>query len=113
MIACQAEHADKFLGLISKDFILRFKEELKEVFGYERFDWDDEDIWINLGSTCGWGNAFNKTCWYLDVPDLKQYYDALDWFDSDNFDGDVSDLAVKYGVIRPMTIVNNDERAVW
>ena len=107
MVACKADRAEEFIGKISMDFILKFKEALKKLFGSDTFDWSDEEVWINLGSTIGWGGAFSETCDEFGMQDLKEYYKELEWYDSDVFDGDISDLAVKYGVIRPMEAAND------
>jgi hypothetical protein len=112
MIACKADRAAEFLGMITKEFLLKFKENLGSNFGYGVFDFDDEEIWINLGSTMGWGHSFIQTCLEMNLPALHEYYNALEWFDSDVFDGDISDLAIEYGIIRPMSVSNNDETEV-
>ena len=108
MILCEADRAEEFINTISMDFMLRFKEALVESFASNDLDFEDEEVWINVGSTVGWGNAFDRTCDELDMQGLKQYYKKLEWFDSDVFDGDVADLAVKYGIVRPLVLTSED-----
>lgn len=118
MIACQAIQAEEFLGMITKEFLIKFKKNIVSNFKACRFhpcdthDFDNEETWINLGGTIGWDNAFAQTCREMNLPDLREYYNALTWFDSDTFDGDISDLAIEYGVIKSMPVMKDDETEV-
>ena len=44
-----------------------------------------------MGGTAGWYKAFNRSCRLLNLPWLKEYYDGLEWYDSDLFDGEIAD----------------------
>ena len=100
---CTDIDAKRYLALATKEFLETFKENLISTFGHrDVFDFNDEECWVELGGTIGYVNAFTKTCTQFDLENLSDYYDALPWFESDAFDADVSDLAVKFGVIEPM-----------
>ena len=102
MIACKADRAAEFLAMIDKEFLLKLRDGIGVRFGDGGIDLDDEETWINIGGTMGWDYAFSQACAATNLPTLYEYYNALDWFDSDMFDGDVSDLAIEHGIIRPM-----------
>lgn len=44
-----------------------------------------------MGGTVGWNKAFARACAVLNLPWLKEYYDDLEWYDSDLFDGEIAD----------------------
>lgn len=44
-----------------------------------------------MGGTAGWQKAFKRACALLDLPWLQEYYDNLEWYDSDLFDGEIAD----------------------
>ena len=44
-----------------------------------------------MGGTAGWYKAFKRSCRLLNLPWLKEYYDDLEWYDSDLFDGEIAD----------------------
>ena len=101
---CEEQNAQTFLSLISKEFLLLFKENLIQAFGFnDTIDFNSDETWCNVGGTIGWGNAFTKTCNEFKLDELLSYYDHLDWYDSDNFDADVGDIAVQYGLILPIS----------
>lgn len=101
---CQDKDAERYLALITNEFLESFKANLSSAFGHnDVFDFNDEECWVEHGGTVGYVNAFTKTCVAHDLCDLSDYYDVLPWFESDAFDADVSDLAVKFGVIEPMS----------
>ena len=101
---CQDSDAKRYLALVTKEFLETFKENLISTFGHrDVFDFNDEECWIEYGGTVGYVNSFTKTCAQLDLESLSDYYDVLPWFESDAFDADVSDLAVKFDVIEPMS----------
>lgn len=42
-------------------------------------------------STSGWNQAFFATCQKLNFMEVYNYYDSLDWYDSDKFDGEIEE----------------------
>lgn len=65
---------------------------LSEFKKISRNDFKKEDIINNIISTFGYYNAlkkaFNKYPW---SKEFFKWYDALEWYDSDNFDGMIAD----------------------
>lgn len=92
--------------MITKSFLQTLKYELKIVFSknlvIEDFLFNNEEDWINLSSTGGWGTAFRDAAKLHKLEDLVLYYNSLPWYDSDMFDSDIIDLALLYNVIDPM-----------
>ena len=68
-----------------------FLGELVGVFGIDILDVDDEGMHnINYyDSTCGWVMAFRMTCYKLDMMWLREWHDAMDLMESDDFDGEL------------------------
>jgi len=66
--------------------------ELKRVFGDDvtGFDiyCDCPAVW-DYESTCGWNEALRETCTRLNLKDVWEYYDGLECYDSDRFDGEI------------------------
>lgn len=51
---------------------------------------EDYDYYYDLhNSTSGWGMAFKMTCYKLDMMWLVDYWNTLEWYDSDIFDGEI------------------------
>lgn len=61
-------------------------EDTEEEFSYYDFD----------SGTGGWHAAFKATCEKLDLLWLLNYYDALEWYDSDVFDSIIEDRIVTH-----------------
>lgn len=53
----------------------------------------------HLEGTYGWYEAFKKMCVNYGLEDILAYYDKLEWYDSDLFDGELGDLLVEYGLV--------------
>ena len=47
-----------------------------------------------FSSTAGWVAAFTMTCKKLDMKNVLEYYNSLDWYDSDQFDGVIEDRVI-------------------
>ena len=47
------------------------------------------------GGTSGWAEALKQTCKKLSMMWLWEYYCGLEWFDSDLFDGEISDYVIE------------------
>lgn len=82
----------------AKDNMAYFLKELESVFNYGHplTYWEDT---VYMESTGGWYEAFKKMCINYGLEDILAYYNNLEWYDSDRFDADLSDLLVEYGLI--------------
>lgn len=93
------EHIKKFdeiFSNISDYFYPAFVGELVAVFGVNvlKTSDDGESPLFYISGTSGWNAALRMTCKKLDLSDLWDWYDKLEWYDSDDFDGELVDLLV-------------------
>ena len=91
---------ERFLQTLKANLIAVFQKNSQ--LNMEPVDFDGEALWIDLGGTVGYGLAFTMACNSLGLDDLRQYYASLEWDESDHFDGEILDLAIKLGVVTPM-----------
>lgn len=80
----------EYRAMITPEVLTRFKDELERVFK-RPCDWS---AWLYEGGTFGWHKAFKAAA----PEELYAYYDALEWYDGDLFDGEIHDLAIEYGI---------------
>lgn len=87
---------DEIKNKIPKYFPAAFAGELCSTFGPKVFEKDEDNIYnlSYLGGTAGWAEALKMTCKKLGLDWLWKYYNSLDWFDSDLFDGEVEDMII-------------------
>lgn len=82
----------EILVKFSDDFWKVLADELTKVFSNDIFD-KYEDIGtrqiVFLTSTIGWAKAFMKTCRDFKLIDVLEYYNELEWYDSDTFDDEI------------------------
>lgn len=83
----------------TKDFMTYFLARLAIVFDLEEPMLCVEYL-LNLESTVGWGKSFKYACQKYNLEYVWVYYDKLEWYDSDLFDGELGDLLVDYGLIK-------------
>lgn len=91
---------EKYKELFTKEVLKRLSANINAAFGQ---DVNDAYWWFWLGGTNGWNKALMTTL-RTQLPhdvydDLADYYDKLEWYDSDMFDSEVVELAVSLGVI--------------
>lgn len=53
---------------------------------------EQEDVICAVDSTMGWAKALKETCSELNIYDVYEYWNSLDWDKSDILDGDISEL---------------------
>lgn len=85
---------------IDYEFCETFMKELHKIWGISLNDFNWESIGYCEG-TGGWYEAFASTCRLLNKGDILLYYNNLEWFDSDLFDDELSNLLVVYKLILP------------
>lgn len=74
---------------------------------------DEKTTYIDFhGGTMGWAAAFKMACKKLDMQWLYDYYDALEWWESDHFDGEIIDL-LKYKFIDADTPQHPSSYYLW
>ena len=94
---------EKKKKLITKEFADEFIRQLILVFGGDGSqslaDWFKESG-AHITGTRGWGTALKKTAETLGCPELYEYYNQLEWYDSDEFDGKLYDIVCGYEIAR-------------
>ena len=90
----------------TKERVLYFFCELIDIFNIPRHPtyWRDT---VLMESTAGWCQAFKKMCINYGLEDILYYYNALEWYDSDVFDGEFGELLLGYG------LVEEGEQDIW
>ena len=80
--------------LLADSFFLRLASNLDKIFqnGWAFPDEYDCDIFCDVGGTVGWGNALSITLRAYGLEDCLDYYEHLDWYESDELDAEVIDL---------------------
>lgn len=83
---------------IPKYFSQAFAGELLGVFGPDIAIKDEDDVYglCFLGGTVGWHEAFKATCDKLAMQWLYDYYEALEWYESDKFDGEMEAAIIEF-----------------
>lgn len=85
--------------LITHDFLKELRNQLIRIHEYWSIDtFAEEGISTNTG-TGGWFAAFGKACILTNSDELFKYYRTLPWYDSDLFDGEITDLLIENHLI--------------
>lgn len=88
---------EEVLMKIPSHFWPAFAGELISIFGLSIFEKETENGYglFYVSSTVGWNAALRMTCNKLNMKWLSDYYDKLEWWESDMFDGEFEDLLIK------------------
>lgn len=91
---------ENYLKIMDTKFCTAFIKELHVIFGIslEDFNWDSVGY---CEGTAGWYVAFTNTCRKLQLDELFLYYRSLPWYDSDNFDAQLSEKLVTENLLLP------------
>lgn len=91
-------------SLIDIEFLNLFNKNICEVFGYDSLD----DYVANVqGGTGGWYTALKNTCFELKKLEILGYWEKLEWYDSDYFDGELADMMLENGIISKAPVDEN------
>ena len=87
---------EEILAKVPQYFLPAFAGELVCVFGLAVFEKSETDSYglFYVSSTLGWNAALRMTCNKLDMKWLFDYYDKLEWWQSDMFDGEIEDRLI-------------------
>lgn len=80
-------------ALITKEFCLRFRDELTKIFNLNITQYNSHEI-LDLCSTNGWNDAFKSICYRWGMEALYNDYNNLSWRNSDDFDRCILDIMV-------------------
>ena len=89
---------EEIIVKIPQHFWPAFAGELVSTFGLMVFEKEEGSDFYALNyvsSTNGWNAALRMTCNKLDMKWLFDYYDKLEWWQSDMFDGEFEDLLIR------------------
>jgi len=89
---------EEWLSKIDLEFLTAFRDELFKM-NYISLDGCYCDTLAHLESTTGYHVAFKLACVKSNKLDLYQYSKTLPWYDSDIFDGKLSQLLIKNKLI--------------
>ena len=86
--------ANETISNIPDYFYPAFAGELVSVFGTDIFTQDDDgdNTLLYVSGTSGWHAALKMTCYKLNLYWLQNWYDELEWYDSDDFDSKLVEL---------------------
>lgn len=90
---------DKIKKLMTYDFLKEFRNQLFTVFDLSLDTY--ADIIQGIESTAGWANALEDACHNTGTNDIWSYWDSLEWYDSDMFDWELSDMLIEKQLILP------------
>ncbi len=87
---------DEIGNKIPPYFYAAFAGELFSVFGLDALQKDEDNSYglRYFCGTAGWLEALKTTCKKLNLDWLMNYYYTLDWYDSDIFDGVISERII-------------------
>lgn len=88
---------EEILSKIPQHFWPALAGELVSTIGLHVFEKDENSQYglYFVSGTFGWNAALRMTCRKLDMKWLFDYYDKLEWWQSDMFDGEFEDLLIK------------------
>ena len=85
--------------LMTYDFLKEFRNQLFAIFEL------DLETYANrlygFESTVGWANALQDACHNTGKDDIWNYWNELEWYDSDIFDSELSDMLIENRLILP------------
>ena len=84
--------------LITDEFLKEFRNRLFRICGYSLEDFAETGISM-CTSTSGWYVAFWKACKLTNNSQLLNYYNTLDWYDSDLFDDELAHMLIEKKLI--------------
>lgn len=83
----------------TKEFMTYFLDRLTVTFDLDESMLCSE-CFVYLEGTIGWVNSFEYACQRYNLEDVFVYYDKLEWYDSDLFDGELGDILVEHKLIK-------------
>lgn len=90
---------EDILAKFPDEFWKAFAEELSTIFKCNIFaaypENNGDRVLDYIPGTIGWVHAFKKSCEHFGLNGIFEYYDKLEWYDSDLFDVEICSLLEK------------------
>ena len=87
---------EHFKYQIPSDILTKFTGEFLDIFSDELLQvfWPEDkqlelDVLTWITGTVGWHEAFSKACEKLNITEVLEYYEGLEWYYSDIFDDEI------------------------
>ncbi len=90
---------EKYEKMITKELLVKIRDNIFATFEKIGMDTTADDGIDYILTTAGWGNAIKNACLELGKEDFYNYYENLEWMDSDIFDGILEDKMIEEKVI--------------
>lgn len=98
-------------AILTNEFLITFKEELINIFtkndirqDRDPLDYENETYWNfyqAVESTCGFYEALENACKKHNITKaIYEYSKNMNWYESETFDSDLTELMVKRGIIK-------------
>lgn len=87
---------------MSYDFLKEFRNQLIDIFNLSLETYADS--FYGIESTAGWANALKAACHSTGKDDIWNYWNELEWYDSDIFDGELVDILIENRLILPVMV---------
>lgn len=74
-------------------FLYTLQEECEAIFGRDILLRDENGVTVlqNLAGSNGYVKALQRTCAKRNTPQVMDFWDSLEWYESDEFDGELTD----------------------
>lgn len=89
--------------MMTYDFLKEFRNQLFAIFDFDLETY--ADIIQGVESTAGWADALKTACCSTGKDDIWSYWNNLEWYDSDMFDGELGDMLIENRLILPTSDV--------
>lgn len=85
--------------MMTYGFLKEFRNQLFTMFDFSLDTY--ADIIQGVESTAGWANALQDACCNTDKEFIWNYWNDLEWYDSDMFDSELCDMLIEKHLILP------------
>lgn len=90
---------DEIKEMMTYDFLKEFRNQLFTVFDFDLET--NANTLYGIESTNGWANALKAACHNTGKDDIWNYWNELEWYDSDVFDSELSDMLIENRLFLP------------
>lgn len=95
---------DQFLKVLSEELVKIFGDDIFSMSGNDESEYMFGPPIFYFEGTFVWSDAFKRACKKTGMRKLSAWYRGLDWRESDEFDGDLAELLVRFNTKNPNAI---------